>query len=173
MIVADVALTMGRRMVATVALVAVLGVGSTAWAQEAAGAEPAAQEAAPAQPPAPDPFSFNSEAAAIIWQIKGNMVADFEDVWAQVKAKLAMSEKPELQALGTSLRIYRAATPPTAQGQSYFFIADPVVPAVSYSLSPYLLFEAGLFTREEGEALFARINQAIDGLNAIPLVKVD
>ena len=146
---------MGRRTLAAAALAAVVGTG-TAWAQE----QPA------------DPFKFSADAAVMVYTIKPESTADFEAMWATIKTKLAASEKPELKQLGESLRIYKVAAGATADGQTYFFIADPASKTVSYSLSPFLLFTSGLFTREEADALFKKVNAAINGLNAIPLGKL-
>ena len=145
-----------RRTVVTLALVAGLAMGSNVWAQ-----------AAPA-----DDFKFSSESAGIIWTIKGDKVADFESVWAGIRTKLAASDNPELKALGESFRIYKVdVTPVPADGQTYFFIADPASKTTTYSVV-WLLYESKLYTRAEAEVLFPKIKDAIVQVNAIPFKKL-
>lgn len=149
-----------RRTVVTVALGASLCVGSTAWAQAAA--------AAPAQD---DPFKFTADAAAVVWTIKPDKIAGFEEVWAAIRAKLAASDKAELKQLGESLKVYKVGGPVPADGLTYFFIADPASKTTSYNIT-YLLFQSMLFTRAEADLMFPKIQEAVAGLNAIPFVKV-
>jgi hypothetical protein len=104
--------------------------------------------------------------------VKPEGTADFESMFAAIKTKLAASDKPDLKALGDSLRIYKVEGAPTPDGQLYFFVADPASKTTSYGLSPFLLFNSGLFTRAEADELFKKVNTAIAGLNAIPLKKL-
>jgi hypothetical protein len=167
----------GRRMVGTVALGASLLLGANVWAQAApagqapAGQAPAAQPAAPT-PPA-DPFKFSTDSAVMIYGIAQDKVPAFESMWAAIRTKLAASEKPDLKALGDSLTIMKVTSPLQAgQGQTYFFIADPASQTTSYSLV-YLLYSAGLFSREEAETMFNSVGQpAITQLSAIPTAKL-
>lgn len=154
-----------RRLTLVALAFGVVSVGSatTAWAQA---------QAAPAAPAAPpDDFKFSSDSGGMIWIIKTDKVAGFDEAWAAIRAKLAASDKPELKELGASLKIYKSATPPTPEGQTYFFIADPASKAQTYNPS-FLLFQSGLFTRPEADVIFPKINDAIAGLNVIPLTKV-
>jgi len=107
-----------------------------------------------------------------VYTIKADKVGDFEAMWAAIRTKLAASEKPELKGLAESLRIYKVASGATADGQTYFFVADPASKTSSYGLSPFLLFTSGLFTRPEADAMFEKVKDAIAGLNAIPLTKI-
>lgn len=129
-------------------------------AQETA---PAPQAEAPAAP-AEDLFKFSSDAALIIWYIKPDQTAAFETVWNAIRAKLAASEKPELRELGDSLKVFKSTGEATPQGVNYFFVADPASKTQSYSPSPFLLFEAGLFTDEEARPLFEQLNNALNGI---------
>jgi hypothetical protein len=130
-----------------------------------------APAAAPAQAPAPaaDPFKFTTDAALMIFYVKPDQTAAFENVWGSIRGKLAASEKPELKALGDSLKVYRAPGEPTPQGYTYFFVADPASKQLSYSPSPFLLFEAGLFEDAQARALFDQLNGALNGINPLPL----
>jgi hypothetical protein len=153
--------TLGRRVVLSLGLAAVLG-----------AALPAAAQTAPATPPAPqaDPFKFSSDAAAIIWIIKPDQTQQFEDVWKVIRGRMATTDKPDLKALGDNLKVYKM---PVVAGQpvQYLFIADPASKTLTYQPSPYLLFDSGLFPeRKEATELFDKLSATIQGINPQPLV---
>src|SRR5262245_7311756 len=77
---------------------------SVAFAQDPA---PAAQQAAP-----PDTLKFTSDVAAILYLVKPDKVAEFETVWKTVRSKVEASDKAELKALFSSLKIHRVMPPP-------------------------------------------------------------
>ena len=135
----------------------------------APAAAPAQDAAAAAAPPADDPFKFTTDAALMIFYVKPEQTTAFENVWGSIRGRLAASEKPDLKALGDSLKIYRAPGDPTPQGFTYFFVADPVSKSLTYSPSPFLLFEAGLFEDAEARTLFDQLNGALNGINPLPL----
>lgn len=132
---------------------------ATAPAQQGAPAD----QAAPAQPAQEDPFRFTTEAAVMSFYVKPDQTSAFENVWGQIRGRLAVSDDPQLKALGSGLKIYRVPES-TEQGIIYFVVADPVVQGVSYSPSPFLLFEAGLFEDAEARALFDQISPALNGI---------
>lgn len=137
-----------------------------------------AQDPAPAQQQAPaeeqDLFKFTSDAGLIIWYINPDQTAAFEEVWNAIRNKLATTDKPELKALGDSLRVYKSLGEASPQGVNYFFVADPASKDLSYSPSPFLLFTSGLFTEDaEARALFDKLNAALAGINPIPLARID
>lgn len=149
-------------------MVAILfaGVALTAVSVQAQDAPaPAAAPAAPVE----DPFKFTSDAALIIWYVKPEQTAAFENVWGSIRGALAVSAKPELKALGDSLHIFKAPGDPTPQGVTYFFVANPASKTVSYSPSPFLLFEAGLFDDATARKLFEQLNASINNINPLPL----
>jgi hypothetical protein len=162
----------GRRVLVMVALGASLSVSSMAWAQ-AQGA-PAGGDAAAAPAAQADPFKFSTDSGLMIYSIQPEKVADFEAMWSALRAKMAASDKPDLKALGDSLRIYKVATPPGAgQGQTYFFIADPASKTLSYQLIPYLLYNSGLFTRAEADTYWNKLTaQAFMQLSAVGVNKL-
>ena len=150
-----------RRTVLTLALGAGLSIISTAsvWAQAAAA-------------PPQDDFKFNADSAAMVWTIKGDKVKDFEDAWTGIRTKLAASDKPELKALGESFKIFKLdVTPVPADGQTYFFIADPASKTSTYNIT-WLLFTSGLYTRAEADAIFPKVQESIVQVNAFPLKKL-
>jgi hypothetical protein len=153
----------GRRTFLTMGLAAALCTSPSALqAQGAAGAAPPPAQA--------DAFSFASaDSGMIIWPVPEAKVADFEAVWAEILAKLATSDKPNLKELGASIKILKPNVPGAGQPISYFILADPASKSTSYS-PVYLLYESGLFPREEGDKLFKRL--PTDGISALPLKKV-
>ncbi|MCC7008390.1 MAG: hypothetical protein IT184_06205 [Acidobacteria bacterium] len=152
-------------MLAAVALAAVVGTG-TAWAQGQA-----APASAPAQP-AEDPFKFDKTGAGVmIFTVKPEAVAEFDRIWSEVKKRTAASADENLKALGASLNIYKFAVG-APEGQTYVLTADPASKTLSYSLSPFLLFESKLFSREEGDAAINKIKDSIAQLNAIAVTKI-
>ena len=134
-----------------------------------AAARPRAEQAPAA---AADPFKFSSDAAAIIWTIKPDQTENFESVWSVIRTRLIASPKPELKALGEGLRIFKANVPPSPQGITYFFFADPVSKTTSYEVSPFLLFTSGLFERAEADELLKMIQATIVQINPVPLSAV-
>lgn len=157
--VSGFARAVAQRTLAAVALAAVMGTG-TAWAQAA-------------QAPAEDPFKFDKTGSGVmIFTIKPEAVPEFDRIWSEIKKRTAASTDENLKALGASLHIYKFAVG-TPDGQTYVVTADPASKTLSYSLSPFLLFESKLFTREEGEAALNSIKDAIGQLNAIAVTKIE
>ena len=151
---------------------ALLGVAVSAEARQAAAPAPAA--AAPAAQAAPeDPFKFTGDAGYFQFLVKPDKTADFEDVWNQIFTKLAASEKPELKELGTSLQMFKLdRAGAAADNVTYLFLASPALKTMSYSISPFLLFESGIFPRAEADALFAKVSATVAGFGAQPLKKL-
>jgi hypothetical protein len=155
MVVSGFASALCRRALSTLVLAAVVGGGSVAWAQDAA---------------AKDDFKFTADAAVVLWVIAPDGVAPFDSAWTAIRAKLAASEKPEYREVASSLRIFKS-TAASAEGQTYFFVIDPTSKTTSYNIT-FLLYEAGLFTREEADSYFTKIQPAIGGLNVIAAAKL-
>jgi hypothetical protein len=145
-----------------------------AFAQAPAAPAPAAP-AAPAEqaPPPKDEFQFSSDAAIVLWTIKPEATNDFELVWKTVKGKLAASDKPEMKALGDSMQIFKVEmVPGAAPGPvTYMFVMAPVVKGATYHPIK-ILYESGIFPREEAQPLFEKLSGAYTGINPLSLVKV-
>jgi hypothetical protein len=125
-----------------------------------------------AQQAPPDTLKFTGEAAIVLNLVKPEKAADFEAVWKEIKAKLATSDKPELKAFGENLKIYKVDTPPNAQtGVTYLFICDPVSKTQSYNPTA-LLFESGVWKREEADPIFAKLKDCYNQILPWPLVKI-
>ncbi|HUL73962.1 MAG TPA: hypothetical protein VLT86_12720 [Vicinamibacterales bacterium] len=134
----------------------------------------AAASRATAQQAAADPLKFTSAESVILLNlIKPDKAADFETAWKDIKAKLSsQTAKPELQALSEHLRIVKVDLPPDpATGVTYVFICDPVSKTQSYSPTA-LLFESGAFTREEADAIYAKLKDCYNRIVPWPIVKV-
>lgn len=166
MAVAGFASAMSRRAIVAVGIAAVLSVASVAQAQQAAA------PAAPAQAPA-DPFKFTTDAGGWLWQVKADQTAAFEGAWKEIRTKLAASERADLKELGASLKMYKIAGDPGPQGVSYLFLADPASKTLSYSASPFLLFESKLFDDATGRKLFDTLNASTaGGISPLSLIPV-
>lgn len=166
-----------RRTVVAGLLAAVLGAAATAQAQQAPAAPAAPAPAAAAQAPAAAPeqqdaFKFTSDAAVVIWTVKGDKTADFESVWADVLKKAATSDKPEIKAIADTLKIYKADIPITAQNPNatYFFEIDPNK-APTYNPT-VLLYTPGLYERAAADELYKKLGDSIANISAVALKKV-
>ena len=83
------------------------------------------------------------------------------------------SDKPDMKAMGESLRMYKMPAAPGADVQ-YLFVADPASKTASYNPSPFLLYESGLFPeRKEADELFAKLAATIKNISpmAVTVVK--
>jgi hypothetical protein len=109
------------------AIAFVLGAASGSFAQAAAQ-----EQAAPAKPA----LSFQHDAGLIIFYIKPDKTADFEDLMNKLKDALAKSESPEAKQQAASLKLFKATTPGTVT--VYVMLADPVVKDVEYWFLPIL-----------------------------------
>ena len=96
----------------------VLGAASVSFAQAA----PAAEK--------PN-LAFKNDAALIIFYIKPDKTADFEDLMNKLKEGLSKSEAPEAKQQAAGMKLFKntAANPQVAV---YMLIADPVVKDVEY-----------------------------------------
>jgi len=121
----------------------------------------------------PDTLKFTSGAGIVLNLVKPEKTADFEAVWTQIRTKLSsLADKPELKAMGDNLKIYKVDAPPNAQqGVTYLFICDPVSKTESYNPTK-LLFESGAFTREEADAIFAKLKDCYNQIVPWPLAKI-
>jgi hypothetical protein len=123
-------------------------------------------------PPAPaDAFTFPSGAGMIFWIVKPEEAEAFELVWSVIRGRLADSQKPELRAIDASLTIFQEEPVP-GQDASYIFLVDPAAKGTSYSVTPFLLFESGLFERPEADELFATLQKATVRVNPVAVVSV-
>lgn len=133
---------------------------------------PGGAAAAPASPVQADPFRFSSDAAMISWNVKADQTEAFESVWSVIRSRLSASTNPALKDLGQHLRVFRVSVPSASKDVVYVFMADPASTTTSYSASPFLLYESGLFERPEAEELFKLLQGSIVSVTAFPLAAV-
>ncbi len=158
--------TLPARRLLMMTLAAVLAAPLAAAAAPNQDVAPAPQAA----PAAADPMKFATGHAIILNQVKADKTADFEAVWAAIKAGLAASAKPELQQQATSLKMYKLATElPAGTEAIYIFAIDPVSQDLSYD-PVKILFESGAFERAQADELYARVKDAYARITPWPLV---
>jgi hypothetical protein len=157
----------GRRSWVSLGLAAILIAGSVTFAEQAA---------APAQQA--DSFLFKTDTAMITWQVRADKTADFESAWQAIRAKALANAKPELKALGESIKIYKPDAAPqeipnVGKVVLYYFILDPVSKGISYDPSILLFGEGvGLFERTEAEPVFNKLKESIVGIGPQSAMKI-
>lgn len=104
----------------------------------------------------------------MMWTVKGGQTEAFESVWGVIRSRLAASTDPALRDLGAGLRLYRIQIPASPDA-TYVFLANPASKTMSYSASPYLLYESGLFERPEADELFKLLQGSLVSVTAFPL----
>ena len=149
------------------ALAAVLAVSTAASAQAQQQTPPAAQQAPAA--PAADVLKFSSQTAIVFNQIKADKTADFESVWTEIKAGLAASSKPELQAQAASMKMFKLDVQlPATEPRIYLFYINPVPGATFDPVK--ILFESGAFERAKADQLYAKLKDTYTQIQPWPLV---
>lgn len=131
---------------------------------------------AAAQEQAPDPLKFSATTSVLlINQIKAESAKGFEEAWATMRAAFAKVEKAEIKAFGETLnKLYKVDMPPSAT-VIYIFQLD--APSTTISYNPVkILYETiqanGGMTREEADAVYAKLKDAYQSINPWPLVKI-
>lgn len=135
---------------------------SFAQAAPAAAAQaPAAQQEAPAKPA----LAFQNDAGLIIFYIKPDKTADFEDLMNKLKEGLSKMEAPEAKQQAASMKLFKNS----AAGGTvavYVLFADPVVKNVEYWFLP-ILYKA---YPNDGQALLAKWQDAKAAQPAQPTI---
>jgi hypothetical protein len=132
------------RLAALVLAVAfVLGAVSLSFAQAAP-----AQAAAPAKAT----LEFKNDAGLIIFYIKPEKTADFEDLMTKLKDGLAKMDAPEAKQQAASLKLFKNPVQSGATVAVYVLFADPAVKNVEYWFLP-ILYKA---YPADGQALFQK-----------------
>jgi hypothetical protein len=132
-------LTWTRLAVLVFVLAFVLGAVGVSWAQDQAA-------------PAKKDLAFQNDAALIIFYIKPDKTADFEELMTKLKDGLAKMEAPEVKQQTASMKLFKTAVVAGAPTATYFLIADPVVKNTEYWIMS-LLYKA---YPNEAQALFAK-----------------
>ena len=137
--------------------------------------DPPAQPAAQQQPAKEPRVTFKTDAGVLLFTIKADQVANFEELVAKVRDVLAKSEDPIRKQQVNGWKVYKAAEPAAGGNALYVLLADPAVKAAEYD--PIMLLVEGLgkdyATPENQEmvkrlaGVFANVNQ----LNLSPVIK--
>ena len=153
--------------------VTVVGVSSLAPRETFAQATtPPAQAAAPAPPQEADPLKFNTDLPLLLVnRVKKDKAADFEAAWIQIRTALAKSDKPDVKAFAETLaKLYKVDAD---AGTSVFYIFELTPPSKTHSYNfVKVLYDTGAFSREESDAIYAKLKECYEQINPWPLVKI-
>jgi hypothetical protein len=110
---------------------------ATAFVLGAVGVSSAQEQAAPAK----KDLAFQNDAGLIIFYVKSDKTADFEDLMTKLKDGLAKMDAPEAKQQAAGMKLFKTPVAAGAQVASYVLIADPVVKNTEYWLMS-LLYKA-------------------------------
>ena len=141
-----------RHWAAVLAAAALASAGVSAQQPAAQGQTPAAPVPGAQAPAAPSPRpptvgppptataarAFTAPVGLLFNTVRADKAADFEKLIAAVRAALAASTDPTLQAQAKGLRFYKAAEAGPLNSVLYVFIVDPTVPGEDYGLGRIL-----------------------------------
>lgn len=118
------------------ALTVVLGCASLTYAQQPAEAKPT--------------LAFQGDAGVVMFYVKPDKTADFEELMTKFKDGLSRLDAPEAKQQAAGLKLFKA--PASATVAVYVLVADPVVKGFEYWFLSvlYKTFPA------EGQALFQK-----------------
>jgi hypothetical protein len=169
------------RTVGAVAVIACLNLVVGVAQAAAQTPPPAQQQPAPAQPAQePDPLKFSTDSPVLlINSIKADKTADFESAWGAIKAAFAKAEKAELKSFGETLtKLYKIDTGGAAAPQPVaLYILQLDTPSKTHSYNPVkIVYETLLnekaVTREEADAIYAKLKDSVQNINFWVLTKV-
>ena len=167
---------MRRPFVTTTCAVALALAPAALFAQTQPPTTPPAQTA-PAQPEQPkEPrLTFTGDAGVLLFQVKPDQTAAFEELVGKVKAGLAKSEDPIRKQQAGSMKIYKSSEPMGAEKNAlYVMLIDPTVKAAEYDLFALLAESMGKeYGTPENQALVKKYVEAFaagpNRLNLSPL----
>jgi hypothetical protein len=158
-----------RRAVVVMGLAAMLFLAPGLNAQgQTAAQDPAQQQQQ--QAPQPDALKFTTDNAVVYNFVAPGKAMQFEESWAEIKAKLASSDKQELKDLATSLRMFKVDAP-SPEGTVYLFVLEPASKTESYNPIK-ILYESGAWTRDEAEAAWGKLKDCYKQIQPWPLIKI-
>lgn len=135
--------------------------------------QPPAQQQ-PATPKEPR-VTFKGDAGILLFTIKGDQVANFEQLVAKVRETFEKSEDPVRKQQLTGWRVYKAAEPAPGGNVLYVLFVDPVVKGSEYD--PIMLVVEGMgkeYASPENQELvktFAGVFANVNQLNLTPVIK--
>jgi|WetSurMetagenome_2_1015567.scaffolds.fasta_scaffold1057226_1 hypothetical protein len=95
---------------------------------------------------------FQNDAGLIIFYVKPDKTADFEDLMTKLKDGLAKMEAPEAKQMLAGMKLFKTPVPAGATVASYVLFADPIVKNTEYWLLS-LLYKA---YPNDAQALYAK-----------------
>ena len=126
----------------------------------------------PAQPEKKEVrLTFASDAGILLYQIKADQTAVFEQLVAKVKEALGKSDKPERKQQLAAWKLYKAAEP-AAGNTLYVFVADPAVKGAEYDFFMLLAESASYNTPEVQELVKKSVAAFASGANRLTLTPV-
>ena len=137
-----------------------------------------AQEAAAAPP---DPLKFSSASPVqLVIQVHGDKAADFESVWAGIRAGLTKSTVAEHAPFNASLANLFKVDTGAADNKVAVYILKLDAPVVGISYDPsrtiwevlYKTGEGSILKYEEATALFEKLKAALAGMQLWKLNKI-
>jgi hypothetical protein len=135
--------------------------------------QPPAQQQ-PAQPKEPR-VTFKGDSGILLFTIKGDQTATFEELVAKVRETFEKSEDPVRKQQLTGWKVFKAAEPAPQGNALYVLIVDPAVKGAEYD--PIMLVVEGLgkeYATPENQALvkrFAEVFANVNQLNLTPVIK--
>jgi hypothetical protein len=137
--------------------------------------QPPATPPAAAQPEKPkEPrLAFSGDAGILLFQVKPDQAAAFEDLVSKVRAGLAKSEDPIRKQQAASLKFYKSNEAMGANAL-YVMVADPTVKAAEYDLFALLAEALGKdYSTPENQEMMKKYVEAFaagpNRLNLTPL----
>jgi len=88
--------------------------------------------------PAPNPWTFSSDAGLIIFFVKPDKVADFEAVLAHVKETLLKSDVEERRRQAEGWKVFKSRETGAGAAVLYVAVLDPVAKNADYSIGSLL-----------------------------------
>lgn len=167
-----------RVLAATAVAACVGGVWGASLRAQAAQTPPAQQPAAP--PPPPDLLKFTADSPVLLINtVKADKTAEFEAAWASIRAAFAKAEAAELKSFGQTLaKLYKIDTGgAAAPAPAALYILQLDTPSKTLSYDPVkivyeTLVNGKVITREEGDAIYAKLKDSVQNINFWVLIKV-
>jgi hypothetical protein len=167
-----------RRSLVTVNVVLVLSLFSAALFAQTPPTQqtpPAQQQPAAQQPAAPkEPrLPLTGKAAALMYTIKADQTATFEELMGKVMAALAKSDNPVRKQQSAGFKVYKAAEPAAGGNVLYLAVIDPAVPAAEYD--PLVIVAESLgpdAAKPENQEMLKKYAGVFAGLNRLNLTPV-
>lgn len=133
--------------------------------------QPGAAQATPQAEKKEPRLAFSGDAGILLFQIKPDQTAVFEELVAKVKESLAKSDKPERKQQLAAWKLYKSAEP-MAGNALYVFFADPAIKGAEYDLF-MLLSESPTYTSPEVQEFVKKAVTAFSsGANRLNLTPV-